>query len=356
MPTDLDDSALYRRLDPTGMRTRIGELGAEALRAWKNGMSLPLPPDYAAPDAVVVLGMGGSSIGGHLLSDLASLESPTPVFVQRQYHLPRYVTAKTLVVASSYSGETEETLAAFQEALERPCMRLVLTTGGCLGQMARSNGIPLLTIDYRSEPRAALAHSFFPLLAIACRLGIVGDKSADVQETSRVLEERAHALKESVPEARNEAKLLARLLEARMLIVYGAGFFEAVSRLWKTQVNENSKQWAFYEVLPELDHNAVIGYDFPPEVRQRLYVLFLTSPLLSKRLLTRYQITGELLDHAGVPNRTVEPRGESALAQMFSLIALGSWVSYYLAMLHDVDPSPVLAIDYLKRRLSELRD
>ena len=350
---DLDDPQVHERLDAAGMRHRIRELPQQCLKAWQQAMSLELPPDYSNVDKVVVLGMGGSAIGGDLLSSLIMEEAKLPVFVHRDYRLPHFVDASTLVIASSYSGDTEETLAAFAEALDTPAKKLAVTTGGRLREMAEPHGLPVFSINYSSQPRAALAHSLFALIGICDRLGIVNGMSEHVANTVRVLEDLQRGIEDSVPVSLNAAKQLAARLHGHQVIVYGAGVVSPVARRWKTQINENSKAWAFYEVFPELNHNAVVGYQFPKELLQRTFVILLRSGQLHPRTLLRYDVTAEMLGQAGIEYEVVDGSGDSALSQMMSLVLFGDWVSYYLALLYDTDPTPVRAIDYLKERLSQ---
>lgn len=351
--TDLDNPEVYRRLDPAGMRERIRELPQQCLEAWQQALSFIMPKAYFNIDKVVILGMGGSAIGGDLLNSLASLESKTPISVCRDYSLPHFVDASTLVIASSYSGMTEETLSGFAQALEIPAKKLVITTGGKLKEVAEQNDIPVLTIDYKAPPRAALAHSFLPLLSICQKLGIVSDKSKDVAEMARVLQNLLTTIDENRPLQRNPAKQLASKLHSHLAVIYGAGFISTGAQRWKTQINENSKAWAFYEIFPELNHNAVVGYEFPADLAQKLFVVFLRSPRLHPRTLIRYKLTVEMLSNAKVSYEIIEAGGESALSQMMSLVFFGDWVSYYLALLNETDPYPVKIIDSLKKRLAE---
>jgi glucose/mannose-6-phosphate isomerase len=353
MMIDLDNPEVYKRLDRDGMRERIRELPQQCLKAWQQALSFKLPRSYSNIDRVVILGMGGSAIGGDLLNSLASLESKTPISVSRDYNLPQFVDSKTLVIASSYSGMTEETLSAFDQALATPAKKLVITTGGKLKTIAEQNKIPVLTIDYKAPPRAALAHSFVPLLGICQNLGIVSDKSKDVAEMAQVLQDLQKTIDENCPLQSNPAKQLATKLHSHLAIIYGAGFVATAAQRWKTQINENSKAWAFYEIFPELNHNAVVGYEFPADLAQKLFVVFLRSPRLHPRTLIRYKLTAEMLSNAKVSHETVEARGESALSQMMSLVFFGDWVSYYLALLNETDPYPVKIIDFLKKRLAE---
>ena len=350
---DLDNSETYKRLDPAGMRKRIGELPQQCLEAWQQALNFKLPQGYSNIDKIVVAGMGGSAIGGDLLNDLASLESETPISVCRDYSLPDFVDGKTLVIASSYSGMTEETLSAFSQALTMPAKKLAITTGGKLKEVAGQNDIPVLTIDYKAPPRAALAHSFIPLVGICQKLGIISDKSKDVAEMVQVLKDQKSTIDDSCPLKDNAAKQLATRLYSHLAIIYGAGFVSAAARRWKTQINENSKAWAFYEIFPELNHNAVVGYEFPADLVPRLFVVLLRSPHLHPRTLIRYKLTAEMLSNARVGHEIIDARGESPLSQMMSLVYFGDWVSYYLALLNETDPYPVKIIDFLKKRLAE---
>jgi glucose/mannose-6-phosphate isomerase len=350
--TNLDAPEVYRRLDPQNMRQRIREMPQQCLEAWNQALAFRLPPDYSGVDNVVILGMGGSAVAGDLLSSLTAGESKTSISVHRDYDLPCSVDASSLVVASSYSGMTEETLSAFTRALATPAKKLVLTTGGKLKALAEENRIPVFTVNYAAQPRAALAHGFFPLLGICQSLGLVSDKSGEVAEAAQVLEKLETALEDACPISVNPAKQLAARICDCLVVIYGAGVLAPVAKRWKTQINENSKAWAFYEVFPELNHNAVVGYDFPAEVGRGVCVILLRSKLLHPRILKRYEVTAEVLTRANVSFETVDGLGETPLSQMMSLVLFGDWASYYLALLYETDPTPVEVIDYLKKRLA----
>jgi len=352
--SNLDDPQTYQRLDPSGMRHHLRALPEQCQKAWQKALQFELPPRYSQVNKAIVLGMGGSAIGGALLRSLVTLENRLPVSVHRTYGLPPFLDEKTLLIASSYSGNTEETLSSFVESLPTAAKKLVLTGGGQLRALAAKEGIPVFAIDYQAPPRAAFAHSFIPLLGIFQKLGLVEDKSADFEETIRVLNKLSVQLNESVPVASNPAKQLATRLSGKVAVIYGAGILSEVAQRWKTQVNENSKAWAFYELFPELNHNAIVGYQFPSEVKDKILVVLLHSSRLHPRISHRYRFTAEILSKAGIGHDLIEATGDGPLAQMLSLILLGDYVSFYLAMFSDVDPTPVASIDYLKKRLAEL--
>ncbi len=353
--TDLDDLTIYQRLDTAGMLEQIKGLPAQCQDAWKKALHFRLPPEYRSADKVVLLGMGGSAIGGDLLRNLAHHLKRPLIFVVRDYDLPPFVDENTLVIASSYSGNTEETLSALSQALGTKCHKLALTTGGRLAEMAERSGVPVFTIEHNSPPRAALGYSLMPLIAFLQQLGFFKDMSAEVAEMLGVLEDLLTKWNETVPTAVNPAKQLARNLHGKIAVVYGAGIMSEVARRWKTQINENSKAWAFFEALPELNHNAVVGYEMPKELAAKLFVVLLRSSHIHHRTLLRYEVTSELLKQSGIPHQIVDAPGKGQLAQMMGMVYLGDWVSYYLALLYAVDPTPVKVIDYLKKRLSEVK-
>ena len=311
-----------------------------------------LPPDYSQVNKVVILGMGSSAIGGDLVASLVASEAKLPILTHRDYNLPTFVDDKTLVIASSYSGMTEETLSSFEQALETGSKKLVITSGGRLKAMAEARNVPVFSFDYKAQPRATLGFSFLPILCFLQKLGFISDKSADVAEMVKVLQELSPKINEGVLLSHNPAKQLANRLYGRLSVIYGAGILSEVAHRWKTRLNENSKAWAFYEVFPELNHNAVVGYQFPPELASKMMVVLLRSAHLSQRIQFRYQVTCQLLEQAKVSYQIVDGEGTSPLSQMMSLVLFGDYVSYYLAMLYKIDPSPVKAIAYLKEQLA----
>ena len=338
------------------MLDRIHEMPQLCQQAWQMAMKFDLPQDYSEVNKVVILGVGGSAIGGDLVASLAVSEAKLPILVCRGYDLPAFTDAETLVIASSYSGMTEETLSSFAQALETDSKKLVITTGGKLKIMAEERNIPVFGFDYQAQPRAALAFSFLPVLGFLQRLGFLSDRSADVTETVEVLQKLAQKIKEDVVLSHNPAKQLANRLYGHLLVIYGAGILSEVAHRWKTQLNENSKAWAFYEVFPELNHNAVVGYQFPSELANKIMVVLLRSTSLQRRIQLRYQITCQLLDQAKVGYQIVDGDGTSPLSQMMSLVLFGDYTSYYLAILNKIDPTPVKAIAYLKEQLAKAEE
>ncbi len=355
MPNILDNPLSFNKLDSEDMLSHLHKMPELCQQAWQRSMEFNLPSGYSEAEKVVVFGMGGSAIGGDLVSSLVTPDARLPVIVHRDYDLPAFVDEHTLVIASSYSGMTEETLSAVEQSLKTKSRKLAITTGGKLKVMAEENGIPVFILDYKCPPRAALPLSFLPILGFMQKLGFIRDKSADVAEMVETLNQISRKMNENTPLSRNPAKQLAQKLYGRLAVIYGAGITAQVAHRWKTQLNENSKAWAFHEVFPELNHNAVVGYQFPAGIAKETMVVLLRSPLLSQRTRLRYEVTCHLLERAGVAYQVLDGEGTSPLSQMMSLVLFGDYVSYYLALLYGIDPTPVKVIDYLKGQLAQGR-
>jgi glucose/mannose-6-phosphate isomerase len=352
--TSLDRVAALRKLDPGGMLGALRGLPDQCREAWTKASGLKLPAAYQDIDRIVVLGMGGSAIAGDLWRVLLQRESDVPVFNVRQYDLPPFVDKQTLVIASSFSGQTEEVLSAFSQALATPAPRIAITTGGQLLTTARANGVPAFSFTYNQEPRAAIGWGLMPLLAIGQALGLMQDVGRDVDAAILALSKVAAESAENVPEAKNSAKQLARQLYEKLSVIYGAGPLLEVAHRWKTQLNETAKTWAFFEELPELHHNSIVGYGLPQATAKETAVVFLESPtLVHPRVRLRYEFTKDLLRKEGVSVLSAEADDGCALAQMLSLVLFGDYVSTYLAFLYRVDPTPTKVIDELKAWLRE---
>ncbi|RPJ63624.1 MAG: bifunctional phosphoglucose/phosphomannose isomerase [Dehalococcoidia bacterium] len=349
----LDDRDIYINTDKSGMREHIHGLPAQCKKAWEKALSFSLPSGYSDIDKVVILGMGGSAIGGDLLRALTAPLTRPLVIVNREYDLPAWVDEKTLVIGASYSGNTEETLSSFAQALNSKCKKLVISTGGKLPSLAADKDVPVFTIDYVSSPRAALGYGLLPLLAIMQSLGFIEGKSAEVEGMVTLLESLSGQWQEDIPLHMNKAKALASKMQDKVAVIYGAGFLTDVARRWKTQVNENSKAWAFFETFPELNHNAIVGYRYPSHLSRDIFVVLLRSTGLHPRTQIRYTVTGDFLEKNGIQFEYVDGEGSSLLAHMMGLVLLGDWASYYLSMLYGIDPTPVPVIDILKNRLAE---
>jgi glucose/mannose-6-phosphate isomerase len=275
-----------------------------------------------------------------------------PVEVNRSPVLPAYAGPHTLVVCSSYSGNTAETLAGFREALARGCRVLVVTSGGTIADEARVAGVPLVEVPGGMQPRAALGHLGFASLGALETVGLLPALSADVEEASDLAADVLGASAPDVPTQSNPAKALAGLIGDRTPVIWGADGIGAVAAMrWKTQMNENGKTPAWWSSMSELDHNELVGWS--GRHGERFAVIALRHDGEDPQIPPRFPLSLEAARAAGAVTEEVSGRGGSALAQLLSLIAMGDLTSVYLAIAHGVDPTPVEVIERLKAALAD---
>ncbi len=349
----LDSASIYDELDSEGLLGRIAALPAQIAEAWSAGRAFELPTSYREADRIVVLGMGGSGIGGSLLAALATdIGARVPVSVVRGYKLPGYVNERSLVLASSNSGNTEEVVSAFRAALGVQAKCVAVATGGTLLALARAHDVPALTFAWDAEPRAALGWSFGSLLAICGRAGLLPDLSADMAQALDEMRALNGEICRDVAEASNPAKQLARRLAGRLPVFIGAEALAPVAYRWRTQVNENAKSWAIADELPEMNHNAHLGYGLPSAAVPFLHVVLLRHAAIHPRIALRVDATADAMHSFGLSVEVLEIEGASVLSQMLRAVLLGDYVSFYLGLLNGVHPSPMDALESLKALLA----
>ena len=350
---DLNDYTSFSKIDKQNYLAEIENLPSQLQSAFRQGLSLNLP-DWQGIQQVLIAGMGGSAIGADLLAAYTAPLCRVPIVVQRNYSLPAWVSGpQTLVVASSHSGNTEETLAAFEQASERGCHILVLCTGGKLAEAAKGSNVPLWTFEHPGQPRAAVGYSFGLLLALLARLSLIPDPAGELTGTITAMRTQQASLNAELPVVRNPAKRLAGQLVGRWVMVLGADVLEPVARRWKTQINELAKAWAQFETLPEADHNALAGLEHPEQALSFAMALFLRARSYYPRNLLRTELTKQAYMLEGLNTDFVDAQGETPLAQLWTALHFGDYVAYYLAMLYEIDPTPIQALEGFKRQLAE---
>lgn len=340
---ELPDWAELRKVDADGMLDAVRSFPAQCREALAAGVEIDLPIQLSGFDRILCVGMGGSGIAGDVLGRLVD----APVHTCRGYDIPEWLGPDALLIAVSYSGNTEETLSAFSQGLRRTRRAIGLCSGGELAELCNAKGVPCVQIPQGYQPRAALGHLVFTLLPALERLGA---QVVDVTHALSVLEDLATEL--SPDTAGNEAQRLALALHRRVPLVYGAhGSTEVAAMRWKTQINENAKQPAFWDALPELCHNEIVGYELAGQLMPQSAAVFLRSPFDHPRITKRIELVNRAARDRGHASLEVWGRGDDPIAQLLSLLYMGDWVSVYLALLNAVDPTPVGPIEDLKRAL-----
>lgn len=348
----LDDPKRRSRLDPGGMGARIEGL-PDQLRA---GAALAAPAlgriSPQLPRRMVVFGMGGSAIAADLLRVLADREGSAPVHVVRHYEPPAWITPEDLLLFSSYSGNTEETLASYRALRGLDARSVVLTTGGALGALAAQDRVPVAALPPGHPPRAALGYSFSTLAHLAEHVGIVASAARRLEAAAMAVEEVISTNGPSVVQSRNSAKKLAIRLGGRPILVLGAERTQApVALRWKGQLNENSKHLAWASAVPEMTHNEVDGLIYPKGFARRMGVVLLRDVGDHPRIAKRFDWLRAHLGRRGARVETVLVEGTDPMTRLLRSVAIGDLVSYYLAIGNGTDPSALPGVESLKKAL-----
>ncbi len=343
-----------QNIDPSNMYQLVKDTPRFAREALAIASAAPVRMNVRGVENIVLCGLGGSAIGGDLLKSYLADELRVPFHVNRNYTIPRFVGPKTLVIISSYSGNTEETTTAHREAAKRKAKILCISSGGATAKNARTRKNPMITIPGGLPPRAALPYSFFPLLITLAQLRLIKSKSRDIKETLSLLETLSSTY--GNPEAiDNQALRIAQQLTGRIGVIYASTErFDAVATRWRGQMAENAKTLMWGHVLPEMNHNELVGWKVLRNQMQDMQVIFLRDRGDHPRIRMRMDITKSILGSFTSRITEVWSEGTSVLARMFSLTYLGDWVSFYTAILNGEDPSPVAVIDFLKSELAKV--
>lgn len=350
--TVLDDPKEIRKIDKSDMLSLCVDFAKHCQSAVKLAKNLGL--NYPKPESIIVAGMGGSAISGELLKDWAREKTAVPIEVCREYSLPAYANCKTLVFVISYSGETEESLSVYLDAIKRKCMLTCISSGGSLQKFAEKMEVPHLTVPSGIAPRAALPYLFMPLPVILEKLGMASGVHAEISEASRVLKDVGAANAPDKPLKENFSKKLASEICGTIPVVYGFGIYRAVAQRLKQQFNENSKIPSKWESFPELNHNEIVGWESVGELAKLFSVIFLRDASEPEAIREKIAVTRELIRRASVKTFEIRSFGRSVLARMLSAICVGDFVSVYLAILRGLDPTPVKTIAFLKERMESV--
>ncbi len=296
-------------------------------------------------DKVVVAGMGGSAIAGSLLQAYCLEKAPQlSVQVSKGYEVPGNVDKATLVIAVSYSGNTEETLSAVKSAMRKGAKLVVVASGGKLKQQAEQLKKQVVEIPEGIQPRAALPYLFLPLLNILHNSGLIPDPSSEILHSIDSLKATAGTYKE-------RARLLAEKLVGKVPLIYSSDKMAGIAYRWKTQFNENAKIHAFSHVFPELNHNELVGFT---KLNANYYAIILEDEADSRRIKERMRLTKEIAGGKGVPSTQIVVKGEQLLTRILSAVHIGDLTSVYLARATGIDPEPVVIIEDFKKQLGKV--
>ena len=350
MTVDLDDVGAVLAQDAGGMLAAVATLGSHCREGYSNGAGATGLPDLADVRGLVFCGMGGSAVAGDVLRSVFRDRLGVPVEVNRSPELPEHAGPHSLVVASSYSGNTSETLAAFREATKRGCRAIVVSSGGTIVDEAGEAGVPVVRVPGGFQPRAALGWLAFTSLGALEAAGLLPPLAEDIAEAAGEVDARAAGCGPETPARDNPAKVLAETIGERIPVIWGAEGIGAVAAArWKTQCNENGKVPAWWASMSELDHNEVVGWTEP--FGRAHTVIALRHETEDPETAARFPLSLQIAADAGADTNEVWATGRSALARLMSLIALGDFTSAYVGIRKGVDPTPVDVIQRLKAAL-----
>ena len=351
----LDDQEKMKGLDPLGMYDKIYHFPEQIEQAMQIGKGIKIDKKkFAGIKNIVVAGMGGSAIGGDLVRSYLQGTAKIPFYICRHYRLPAFVGNKSLVIISSYSGNTEETLSAMNEAIKRKAKIACITSGGKVAEIALKKKYPLVELPKGYPPRAALGFSFVPLIFLLVKLDLSSKVDGDIQELILGLKAYRDRYAMKIETEKNPAKSLAQRLHKKIPIIYsGPELTDAIGTRWKGQICENAKCLAFNNLFAEFNHNELVGWNVIEPYRDRLIVIYLRDNDDHDRIKRRMEIVRQIIERTEVEVVDIYSHGDFIMGRIFSLIQLGDFMSFYLAVLNNVDPTPVKVIDFLKAELEK---
>lgn len=353
--TSLDDSKAIQELDSLGVLDMVEGLPTQIEKGWALGSSVMGLPDAAGLESILVLGMGGSAAAGDIVQAITEARVPVPFLVAKGYGpLPEWVGRNTLTIAISYSGNTEETIAAFGDAHERGARAVAVSSGGRLAGLAADFGAAHVAVPGGMQPRAALGYLAAPLLSVLERMGLVPPFEADVTAALAQLTALAGPCSVDTATGSNPAKDLATTLHDGVPVIYGGrGIGAALARRFKCDINEYAKLPAFFNELPEMDHNEICAWSYP-DPKSRYIGVMVRDDDDHPRVAARFDITRRVMHAAFADVIELRMEGEGILARAFSTLFVTQLAAVYMGVLRDIDPGPVEAIERLKRELAAM--
>lgn len=339
--------------DTTNLFSVIAAFPEQIKQAVEIGNVININIDVSVINNIIITGLGGSAIGGDLLRSYLQYEIKIPIQLNRNYYIPAYANENTLVIASSYSGETEETISAYNDAKSKGCKIVCISSGGRLSVLSENDGNYVIKLPRGYQPRCALAFSFFTMLKLFIKLKFISERNQDIQKVADLMKEKS-ILYTDFERSTNPAVNIAERLAGKLPIIYSSNdLLDVVNLRWRGQFAENSKTLAFGNLFPELNHNEIVGWQENSDFLRNFALVYLLDMEDNPRILKRQKITKEILEPYRGLDIEIESEGSSKLERIFDLVYLGDWISFYLAVINKTDPAPIEKINILKNKLME---
>lgn len=354
---DLDDINRIKKIDQGKALTSIEHLSHQCKQAWNESLKVKIPESFQKVRNIVISGMGGSSYGARIVKSLYQKDNnlSIPVVLANGYCLPGFVNSNTLVILSSYSGNTEETLVTAIQAKEKKAKILVLTSGGKLASFLKKNSYPGYIFNPRynpsGQPRIGVGYMIIGLIGLLARLKKIPVTDSEIYKIIKFLDSKTEKLGVEAKTDKNPAKTLAKRIKNKIPIILASSYFEGAVYGLRNMFHETAKQFAVYFPIPEANHHLLEGLAYPKSNRKNLIVLFLLSKTIDQKLKKRLTLTKEVVKKNNINTEMILLSGISGLGQTMEIIQLGSWLTFYLAMLNNIDPTEIPWVDYFKENL-----
>lgn len=359
---NLDNQSAIRRLDKKQVAESIANLPKQMMAAFASAQKVKMPFGYSHAEQIVFCGMGGSNLASEIVRSLYGVEMKIPMLLVRGYDLPGFVNKKTLVIIDSYSGNTAETESCLEQAIEADAKIICIASGGLIEVTAKKKRLPLIKLDPSlnpsGQPRYDVGSQIGAVLSIFEQLKFIRLDENELSEAAACLVKDGYGLLPSEPLKSNIAKKLAQKLLDKNILIFSGGFLSANGHILANQINESAKQLAVSHKIPELNHHLLEGLVKPKKISKQTTVIILSSPNMDEKIANRIKVTKKVLDKIGIDHLTIDTgrKCEEAgrLTETLQILSVGSWVSFYLAMINEVNPAEIPWVDYFKKELAKL--
>ena len=354
---NLDSIDDIKALDKSNVLGSINELSNQVNDAYIEASKVQIPESYKDIQNIVMCGMGGSGLGARVIESVYANEIKLPLIRVNDYNLPGFVNEKSLVICSSYSGETEETISNAKQSIEKHAKWMAIGTGNTLIKLAHDNNVPYYQINPKynpsNQPRMAIGYNIVGQLVLASNNGVINIKQEDISIITKVMNEIVENNSQNKSLNNNEAKLLAMKSQNKIVIFISGEHLTGATHIINNQYNENAKNLTFDFSIPELNHHLMEGLKNPDTNKNNIILIFFDSNLYSDRVRQRFEITKEVVSKNNIDNYTFKASSMNKLSQVFETVQFGAYVNFYLSMLYEQDPAPIAWVDYFKEKLGQ---